>query len=433
MKWVEPAGLVKFDFLGLKTLTVLDRAVKLDAAARHRDRPVGNLPLDDTKTYEMLARGETVGVFQVESAGMRRALVDMRPDRFEDIDRAGRALPAGADGQHPDLLRAQARPRDDRIPSSEARADPEARPTASSPIRSRCSRSARSRRLHASARPIFCAAPWARRSEAEMDAQRDRFVCRRGRARHRAGHGGGDLRRLRANSPNTASTRSHFAAYALRHLSDRLSEGELSGRVPRRVDDARHGQHRQARRIPRRGRAARHQGRAALDQPLGRRIRGRRQHHLLCAGGAARRRPPGGREHRRRARRAAVRRSGRFRRAASIRARSTSGCWKASSPPAPSTPSRRTGRAFSPPSDTILATAQRAHEDARDRPVGAVRRPGRARADRSARGRKLAAGRAAADANTTRSASSSAAIRSTIMPPRSRGCACSPGRSFRAP
>ena len=44
-----------------------------------------NLPLDDAKTYEMLARGETVGVFQVESAGMRRALLDMRPDRFEDI------------------------------------------------------------------------------------------------------------------------------------------------------------------------------------------------------------------------------------------------------------------------------------------------------------------------------------------------------------
>ena len=43
------------------------------------------MPLDDAKTYEMLARGETVGVFQVESAGMRRALVDMRPDRFEDL------------------------------------------------------------------------------------------------------------------------------------------------------------------------------------------------------------------------------------------------------------------------------------------------------------------------------------------------------------
>jgi DNA polymerase-3 subunit alpha len=84
MKWVEPAGLVKFDFLGLTTLTVLDRAVKL-VKRRGIDVDLSNLPLDDAKTYEMLARGETVAVFQVESQGMRRALVDMRPDRFEDL------------------------------------------------------------------------------------------------------------------------------------------------------------------------------------------------------------------------------------------------------------------------------------------------------------------------------------------------------------
>jgi DNA polymerase III subunit alpha len=84
MKWVEPAGLVKFDFLGLTTLTILDRAVKL-VKRRGVDLDLANLPLDDAKTYEMLARGETVGVFQVESAGMRRALIDMRPDRFEDL------------------------------------------------------------------------------------------------------------------------------------------------------------------------------------------------------------------------------------------------------------------------------------------------------------------------------------------------------------
>jgi DNA polymerase-3 subunit alpha len=86
MKWVEQAGLVKFDFLGLKTLTVLDRAVKL-VAARGGAAPIdlSRIPLDDKPTYEMLARGETVGIFQVESQGMRRALIDMRPDRFEDI------------------------------------------------------------------------------------------------------------------------------------------------------------------------------------------------------------------------------------------------------------------------------------------------------------------------------------------------------------
>jgi DNA polymerase III subunit alpha len=84
MKWVEQAGLVKFDFLGLTTLTVLDLAAKL-VRRRAGDIDLSCIPLDDTKTYEMLARGETVGVFQVESAGMRRALIDMRPDRFEDL------------------------------------------------------------------------------------------------------------------------------------------------------------------------------------------------------------------------------------------------------------------------------------------------------------------------------------------------------------
>ena len=84
MKWVEPAGLVKFDFLGLKTLTVLDVAVKL-LRQRGVELDLATLPLDDAASYQMLARGDVVGVFQVESQGMRRALVDMRPDRFEDI------------------------------------------------------------------------------------------------------------------------------------------------------------------------------------------------------------------------------------------------------------------------------------------------------------------------------------------------------------
>ena len=84
MKWVEQAGLVKFDFLGLKTLTVLRRAVDL-IAQKGVQIDLSALPLDDQKTYETLCRGETVGVFQVESAGMRKALVEMEADRFEDL------------------------------------------------------------------------------------------------------------------------------------------------------------------------------------------------------------------------------------------------------------------------------------------------------------------------------------------------------------
>jgi len=84
MKWVEPAGLVKFDFLGLKTLTVLKFAVDL-LKRRGIELDLSAIPLDDKATYDLLARAEAVGVFQLESQGMRRALLDMKPDRFEDI------------------------------------------------------------------------------------------------------------------------------------------------------------------------------------------------------------------------------------------------------------------------------------------------------------------------------------------------------------
>jgi DNA polymerase III subunit alpha len=84
MKWVEQAGLVKFDFLGLKTLTVLKTAVDF-IAKRKISVDLPSVPLDDPPTYEMLSKGDTVGVFQVESAGMRKALIGMRPDCIEDI------------------------------------------------------------------------------------------------------------------------------------------------------------------------------------------------------------------------------------------------------------------------------------------------------------------------------------------------------------
>ncbi|MEO3431763.1 DNA polymerase III subunit alpha [Inquilinus sp. CAU 1745] len=84
MKYVEQAGLVKFDFLGLKTLTVLARAVDL-IRQDHPDFDLETIPLDDRPSYEMLGRGETVGVFQLESSGMRDVLRQMKPNRFEDI------------------------------------------------------------------------------------------------------------------------------------------------------------------------------------------------------------------------------------------------------------------------------------------------------------------------------------------------------------
>jgi len=84
MKYVESAGLVKFDFLGLKTLTVIARALDfLKMRGIEIDLPL--LPLDDEKTYMMMGLGETVGVFQLESSGMRDVLRRLQPDSFEDI------------------------------------------------------------------------------------------------------------------------------------------------------------------------------------------------------------------------------------------------------------------------------------------------------------------------------------------------------------
>ncbi len=84
MKWVERAGLVKFDFLGLKTLTILDHTVKL-LADRGVHVDLSKIPLDDAPSFELMSSGETVGVFQLESSGMRDVQRKMKLDRFEDI------------------------------------------------------------------------------------------------------------------------------------------------------------------------------------------------------------------------------------------------------------------------------------------------------------------------------------------------------------
>jgi DNA polymerase-3 subunit alpha len=85
MTWVERIGLVKFDFLGLKTLTVIDKALKLIEAATGQRLDIKKIPLDDGKTYEMLSRGDTLGIFQLESSGMREILTKFKPTVFEDL------------------------------------------------------------------------------------------------------------------------------------------------------------------------------------------------------------------------------------------------------------------------------------------------------------------------------------------------------------
>src|SRR5262249_3503984 len=92
---VEQAGLVKFDFLGLKTLTVIDHAVRhinarpdvrrKIASGEAQPFDISKIPLDDKPAYQLMASGETKGVFQLESSGMQQLFKDLKPDNFDDI------------------------------------------------------------------------------------------------------------------------------------------------------------------------------------------------------------------------------------------------------------------------------------------------------------------------------------------------------------
>mgnify|MGYP001422189185 FL=1 len=80
----ENAGLVKFDFLGLKTLTVIDRSQKI-VNKKNPNFKIEKIDYEDQKVYDLLSRGKTVGLFQLESSGMKDALINMKPNRLEDI------------------------------------------------------------------------------------------------------------------------------------------------------------------------------------------------------------------------------------------------------------------------------------------------------------------------------------------------------------
>ena len=80
----EDAGLIKFDFLGLKTLTVINNTQKL-VRKKNKDFSIEDINFEDQKVFELLSSGKTVGLFQIESAGMREALTQMRPNHIEDI------------------------------------------------------------------------------------------------------------------------------------------------------------------------------------------------------------------------------------------------------------------------------------------------------------------------------------------------------------
>ena len=246
MKWAEAAGLVKFDFLGLKTLTVIETARKL-IARRGIEIDPAKLPLDDPATYELLQKGDTVGVFQLEGQGMRDALRKLKPDRFEDII-AIVALyrPGPMDNIDSYVNRKHGR---EEIESLHPTIEPILQETYGVIIyQEQVMQIAQVLSGFSLGEADLLRRAMGKKIKKEMAAQKSRFVegavangvdQRPCRIHLRAG---GEVRRLRLQQVARRRLRPD-------RLPDRLSQGQLPDRVHRRLDDPRHGQCRQAERF----------------------------------------------------------------------------------------------------------------------------------------------------------------------------------------
>ena len=110
MHFCEEIGLLKMDFLGLKNLTIIENTLQILKRTQNLDIDISAIPMDDEKTYELLQRGDTTGVFQFESGGMRRYLKDLVPSRFEDIIAMGALYRPGPMEWIPGYIKAQHNP-----------------------------------------------------------------------------------------------------------------------------------------------------------------------------------------------------------------------------------------------------------------------------------------------------------------------------------
>jgi len=110
MKPIEEIGLLKMDFLGLRNLDVIEDALDIVERSTGERPDMTNLPLDDANTYEMLARGDSIGVFQFESEGMREALKKVKPTEFDDLVALGALYRPGAMDQIPTYARCKRDP-----------------------------------------------------------------------------------------------------------------------------------------------------------------------------------------------------------------------------------------------------------------------------------------------------------------------------------
>ena len=186
MKWVELAGLVKFDFLGLKTLTVLARCTRA-AARRAASSSISPTCRSTTRRpTSLLARGDTVGVFQVEGAGMRDMLQQAAARPVRGHHRGRRALPAGADGEHPALHRGQARRRSSPTTCTRRSRGSSRKPTAIMIYQEQVMQIAQVLAGYTLGGADLLRRAMGKKIQAEMDAQRQLFVEGAAGARGRA-------------------------------------------------------------------------------------------------------------------------------------------------------------------------------------------------------------------------------------------------------
>ena len=263
MKDVEKAGLVKFDFLGLSTLTMLVQAEQL---VNERGTPLvlATLPLDDMPTYELLSRAETQGRVPagiVGNAG-RAAQAQARLLRGHRGDE--RALPPGPDGQHPALHQRQARSRRPELSAPDAGADPQGDqrrhhlPGAGDGDRQATGRVYARRRRSAAARHGQEDQVGNGRAARDVHRRRDRAQDQAGSRQHHLRRGG-EVRLLWLRQEPRHRLRAA-------RLPDRLSQGEPPGRVLRGRDDHGAGQPGEARRLLQRDAPAGHPGLSAGRQ-----------------------------------------------------------------------------------------------------------------------------------------------------------------------
>ncbi len=283
MNWVESAGLIKFDFLGLKTLTVIAHTEQL-LARRGIALKTAELDFDDERTYALLSRGDTIGVFQVESAGMRDLLRQLKPDRIEDLIALVALYRPGPMESIPKF-----------IACKHGREEPIYLHPLLEPILSETygvmtyqedvMRIARSLAGYSLGEADLLRRAMGKKKAKEMAEHRARFIAGAAgnavSARDRGAdfRAGGEIRGLRLQQ----GPRRGLRACA---LSDGLSQGELSGGVHGRHHDPGHRQHRSPQCLASGAGAAFDHASAARCECVGSALRGRGWENPLCAGRA---------------------------------------------------------------------------------------------------------------------------------------------------